>query len=80
MVSRVTDGTVTGHPLTLSLVEGIESIRVLSTLPSPGTQVLSLFKLIPEVIPINVRALFIYKHSCHKNNNRTVVVRQAFYT
>ena len=74
-MSSVTDGTVTGYPFTLPLVEGIESIWVLSTLPSPGTQVLSLFKLIPEVIPINVRALFTYKYSCHKNNNGTVEVR-----
>lgn len=57
VMSCVADGTVTGNPLTLPLVKGVESVWVLSTLPFPGTQVPSLFKLIPEVIPVHIRTL-----------------------
>lgn len=57
MMAGVTDGTVTGDPLALPLVKGMEPVWVLSALPPPGAQVPPLFKLIPKVVPVHVRAL-----------------------
>lgn len=57
VVAGVTDGTVTGHPLALPLVKGMEPVRVLSALPLPSAQVSPLFKLIPQVVPVRLGAL-----------------------
>lgn len=56
-MAGVADGTVTGDPLALPLVKGMEPVWVLAALPPPGAQVPPLFKLIPKVVPVHVRAL-----------------------
>lgn len=57
MMAGVADGTVTGDPLALALVKGMETVRVLAAPPPPGAQVPPLFKLIPKVIPVHIWAL-----------------------
>ena len=57
MMAGVADGAVTGDPLALPLVKGMEPVWVLAALPPPGTQVPPLFKLIPKVVPVHIRAL-----------------------
>lgn len=57
VMAGVADSAVTGDPLALALVKGMEPVRVLAALPPPGTQVPPLFKLIPKVVPVRVRLL-----------------------
>lgn len=57
VMAGVADSAVTGDPLALPLVKGMEPVRVLAALPPPGAQVPPLFKLIPKVVPVRVRFL-----------------------
>lgn len=67
VMACVSENSVAGYPLTLSLVEGIQFVRVLAWFPTPGVEVVLLFKLFQEVVPFCLWDLKQKEiHSSHK--------------
>lgn len=52
VVSSVSQGSITGDAFTLSLVESVQSVRVVSRLPAPSAQVTPLIKALQHVLPL----------------------------
>lgn len=59
VVPRVSQGPVAGDALALSLVEGVQGVRVVAGPPAPSAQVASLIKTLQHVLPLRIRNLSI---------------------
>lgn len=57
VVSCVSQGSVAGDAFTLSLVEGVQGVRVVTRLPASSAEVTSLIKTLQHVLPLCIRNL-----------------------
>lgn len=71
VVSCVSQGAVAGDAFALSLVEGVQGVRVVARLPASSAQVTPLIKTFQHVLPLCIRDLSIHQSET-KNVNQQV--------